>query len=504
MKVFLTGATGVMGTETLHALMRLEPMPEIILLVRESKKNIKKLKNIIDHPKVSVIYGDLRDRYAVGRGVAHADVVLHVGGMVSPKADYNPKLTLEVNTKGMKNIVEAAAKRPADNQPAVVYIGSVAQYGPREAEEHWCRTGDPLVPADHDMYALSKIQAERILAESGLRRWVSLRQTGILYPALLFNGTDPITFHVPLAGVLEWTTAEESGALLANLCRKYADHSLPESFWRHFYNIGSGEAFRLSNYEFEQKLLKTLSCPPPEKIFDTRWFASRNFHGAWFSDSDRLEEFIPFRSGQSSDEYFRFMASKLPAYFKLAGIVPSFLIKMGMKRIAKKKGMGTLSWLRDGNEEKIHSYYGSREAFESIPGWKDFPLDVPSKQDRKLSHGYDESKPFDSLTIADMRKAAEFRGGKCLSPAPESDNDSLTEDEIPVKPYAPLEWECAFGHRFKASPATVLLGGHWCPDCLSDSSAYPREASRNPFMAQAWLSTHGKEEIPSSANKEID
>ncbi|MDE6028532.1 MAG: NAD(P)-dependent oxidoreductase [Muribaculaceae bacterium] len=489
MKIFLTGATGTMGFATLQALLRLSPLPVITLLLRDSKKNRKKIKPYDAHPHVRIIWGDLRDRQAVRKGVSNSEIVLHVGGMVSPKADYHPKDTLDVNINGMKNIVEAAAALPESRQPAVVYIGSVSQYGPREAPQHWCRTGDPMVPADHDMYALSKIKAECILAESGLKRWVSLRQTGILYPALLFNGTDPITFHVPLAGVLEWTTVEESANLLANLCRKYESHALPKTFWRRFYNIGSGELFRLTNYQFEQQLLKALSCPEPEKIFDTNWFATRNFHGAWFSDSDRLEEIIPFRIATTPEKYFRFMTSQLPAFFKLAGIVPPNLIKWGMKKIAMKKGLGTLGWFRDGNEEKIRSYFKSRKDYAEIPGWNEFPLTPPSHEDSHLSHGYDESKPLSDLTIEDMKEAAAFRGGKCLS-----------EDMEPGDIYSPLDWECAFGHRFKATPATVLLGGHWCDECLSDSAAYPREATLNPFMAQAWLSTHGEDEMRAPTN----
>ncbi len=490
MKILLTGATGTMGYATLKSLTELSNRPEITLLVRDSKKNRKKLTPYLNLSQIKIVWGDLRDSKAVRKAMEGADIVLHVGGMVSPKADYYPETTLEVNVKGMQNIIDAALSVPASCQPAVVYIGSVSQYGPREAPQHWCRTGDPMVPAEHDSYALSKIKAERILAESGLKKWVSLRQTGILYPALLFNGTDPITFHVPLAGVLEWTTVEESANLLANLCRKFEERDLPKNFWRRFYNIGSGQLFRLTNYQFEQQLLGALSCPAPEKIFDTNWFASRNFHGAWFSDSDLLEEMVPFRAKTTPDEYFRFMASQLPGYFKLAGIVPAGLIKWGMKQIAKKKGMGTLGWFRDGNEEKIKSYFKSREDYAAIPDWENFPLDPPSSEETRLSHGYDETKPLEELTIEDMKEAAKFRGGKCLS-------DDMTPGDL----YTPLEWECALGHRFTATPATILLGGHWCDDCLSDSSAYPREASLNPFMAQAWLSTHGEEEMVPNLQK---
>ena len=90
-----------------------------------------------------------------------------------------------------------------------------------------------------------------------------------------------------------------------------------------------------------------------------------------------------------------------------------------------------------------------------IPGWDKIRTKRPSETPVFLDHGYDESKPKSEWDIEDMRKAAEFRGGKCLSPA-------MTKGDLST----PLDWECQFGHRFKASPTLVLLGGHWCPECL--------------------------------------
>ena len=85
--------------------------------------------------------------------------------------------------------------------------------------------------------------------------------------------------------------------------------------------------------------------------------------------------------------------------------------------------------------------------------------------------------------IEDMRKAAEFRGGKCLSPA-------MTKGDLST----PLDWECQFGHRFKASPTLVLLGGHWCPECLPLPWNYDEIAKGNPFFAQVWYPFHDKKE----------
>ncbi len=58
----------------------------------------------------------------------------------------------------------------------------------------------------------------------------------------------------------------------------------------------------------------------------------------------------------------------------------------------------------------------------------------------------------------------------------------------------PLEWECQFGHRFTASPALALLGGHWCPHCFPTPYNFDAIAKGNPFFAQAWYASHDKDE----------
>ena len=469
-RIFLTGATGIMGSATLNELLSRDNKFDVTVLVRDTKRNRQKMAKYGD--KIRIVWGDLTDYDDVLKGVSNADYVLHIGGMVSPRADYKPKSVLKVNVTAAENIVKAIKAQPNSDEIKVAYIGSVAQTGDRREPLHWARTGDPIFPSIFDYYAISKCRAERIFAESGLKHWVSLRQSGILYPAILKN-MDPIMFHVPIRGVLEWATVEDSGRLMANLC----EDGLPEEFWCKFYNIGSGAEYRLTNYDFERYLLGAISCPAPEKIFDVKWFATHNFHGQFYLDSDKLEEYLHFRANIPVEEYFKQMASTLPKFYKLAKIAPGWLIKPFMRMIAKNKIFGTLGWLESNNEERIKAYFGSREEREKIGSWeemRDIHLTGMEEAER-LSHGYDESKPLSELDIEDMRQAAEFRGGKCLS-------ESMTKGDLATK----LEWECAFGHRFEASPALILLGGHWCEECMPAPWRFDEEAKHNPFLAQVW------------------
>ncbi len=326
----------------------------------------------------------------------------------------------------------------------------------------------------YDMYSVSKCRAEKVIVDSGIPHWVSLRQSGILYPGIL-GVVNPTAFHVPVAGVLEWATIEDSGRLLANVCEDW----VPAGFWNNFYNIGSGEQYRMTNYEFETRLLRALGLPGPEKVFEPQWFALKNFHGMWYEDSDRLEDILHFRANVPIEEYFRQMKSKLPWFYNLAFLAPASVVKMFMKPYAYEKWMGTQSWV-DGDPEKMAAYYGSREAWEAIKSWKDV---IPPHWEKnlekaraageclRLDHGWDESKSIYELTDEEIQTAAEFRGGKFLG---------LAKKEDPCAQYL---WECEHGHRFTASLEYVLLGGGWCSECPLDSLA-TTSTPRNKFISQ--------------------
>lgn len=370
-KIFLTGATGVMGSKGLKELTAVPGQYKVTVLARDSKKNRKKLSPFINKG-VKVIWGDLLDKDAVSKGVSDADIVLHVGGMVSPAADWFPEKTIKTNVGAMRNIIEPALQRK--NDVKVVYIGSVSQYGNRSVPDHWGQCGDPLTPAFFDAYAYSKTEAERMLMDSDLSWWVSLRQTGILHSGLLMNASDPIAFHVPICGVLEWVTADDSGRLLERVCRD----EVPDSFWNKCYNIGGGAQYRMTNYEFECELLKGMGCPTPEKIFSANWFATDNFHGFWFSDSDELEDILYFRSGVTPKEYFKQMKHELPWYFSLAPIAPAFALKLFMGRVARTPRLGPMWWIDNDIKDRIDVSWGGREAWEAIPDWKCIDLSRPS------------------------------------------------------------------------------------------------------------------------------
>ena len=465
--IFLTGASGNMGHEGFKQLLERADRFNLVVLVLPTKKD-KKIMAPYEHlPGVKIVWGDLTNYEDVVQCVAGADYVLHVGGMVSPAADYLPALTTKVNIGAAQNIVKAIQAQPNRDEIKLVYIGTVAQTGDRNPPLHWGRTGDPIRISTYDNYALTKTIAEREVIESGLNYWVSLRQTGLLYPGL-DKGLDPIMFHVPVNGVFEWATAKDSGRLLANVC----EESVPEEFWRRIYNIGGGAPYRTHNYEFMQRSGQAAGIDV-RRVFDLNWFATQNFHGQWYEDSDVLENYLHFRSGSVAD-YLAEVTQKSVASRWLAKLIPAALIRQYVMRpVAFQKEYGTMYWLENKVEEKVKAYFGSEEHWLKIPSWENFTPQTPSATPRRLHHGYDEAKPSRELDLQDMAGAAAFRGGACLSTA-------MKTGDLSSK----LHWKCALAHEFEASPTLVLLAGHWCPTCLAAQADEQAEAQRNPFFAQ--------------------
>lgn len=404
--IFLTGASGNMGQQTLKELLNRNDRFFVVALVLATPKDKKIMKAYQGNENLKIIWGDLTNYEDVLKGVSGADYVLHVGGMVSPMADYHPELTTKVNVGGAKNIVKAIQAQSNKDDIKLIYIGTVAQTGDRNPPLHWGRTGDPLKISKYDNYAVTKTIAEREVIESGLKYWVSLRQTGILYPTIS-DSLDPIMFHVPVQGVFEWATVEDSGRLMANAC----EDNIPEEFWRRVYNIGGGEKFRTFNYDFLTRSGKS-SGIDATKIFDLNWFATQNFHGQWYEDSDELEKYLKFRNGTVND-YMDAVSKqgKIKRFF--TKLIPASLLKKYvMKPIAFKKDYGTMDWVEHNNTKKINAYFSSKQQWEQIPDWENFTAVQPSKTPVRLLHGYDEKKPKADLDLYDMIQAAEFRGGK--------------------------------------------------------------------------------------------
>ncbi|MFR8179874.1 MAG: NAD-dependent epimerase/dehydratase family protein [Dorea sp.] len=277
-----------MGQETLKNLLSRGNRFRVKAFARPSAVNKEKMKKYRD-PNLEVVWGDLANYDDIKRLVDDADYVLHIGAMVSPAADKYPEQTLYTNIGSTLNIIKAIKEQPDPDKVHFVYIGTVAETGARTYPIHWGRVGDPLNPSIFDYYALSKVFSEMAVFDSGLKHWVSIRQTG-QHPSAEGAGEEPIIFHQPANNVLEWSTSIESGICMANVCEDW----VPESFWRKGYNLSSGPEYRLSCWELTDMMMEPFGISIKD-LYDADALPLYNFHGQYYTDSKVLDDYLHFR-----------------------------------------------------------------------------------------------------------------------------------------------------------------------------------------------------------------
>jgi len=511
--ISITGATGNMGCELVPALLKCNREHEIRLLLKPSKKN-ERFASVLQkkHKNIKVFFASIVDYDALLPFVDGASYCIHMAAIIPPRADYNDEDTYETNYIGTKNLVDAIVAKGGSTSCAFIHIGSVAQYGNRTPSHPFGRAGDPLMPSTFDVYAASKVRAERYVIESSLKYWVVLRQTGVLYDKILMkNMNDGLMFHTPLNCPIEWVTAKDSARLLSNLIASCEDGSLQkDEFYGKIYNIGGGAKMRCTGYETLDEGFRLMGSSV-RKVFKPEWIAKRNFHCMWFLDSHVLEDLFHFQK-TSFREFFASLAKKY-WYFKLAkpflALVKFFVVRPLLKNknspaFWQKKdreryevfcGISLDSNLANtsnsNNTKRKNEWDGLRLFCEGASEKENVTIDYESLKDEKIDvsnmllfHGYDDSKKDCDIDINDVISAAKFRGGSLLS-------DNMVRGDMRSK----LEWQCHKGHKFFASPALILRGGHWCPECTEAPPWRFGELAKDvPFYAQLYYSDHNKDE----------
>lgn len=506
--MLLTGASGSMGFEAFKLLWEKRDRYDIVLLLRPSKKNRKLFRKyeteagaipsgdggaipvpgnamasgegpvsgsrVVGGNGLKIVWGDVLNRKDVEEACRGIDWCLHCLALISPAADRNPHMAWKVNVEGTRAIVEAIEEQDPDHI-RMVYISSVAVYGERLPPLHVGRTGDPVIPSIYDNYAISKINAELAVMQFRIRHRVTLRQTFIMIPQL-FSLMDPIMFHQSINSFMENITVRDSGRLLISCLDVPGD----SGFWGGYYNVSGGKQCRTTFLALLESIYNMLGIRY-RKAMKRNWFALKNFHMVFFEDAALLDAYLHHWEGaQSQQDFYRLVWKTLPWYLKSAALFarlfPPFRWLMEaatydqLRRLAGKPE-GTLHWIRNGDEGRINAFFGSREAYEKIPGWDDRMPDLDIEQGSKqLDHGYDESKDLPGRD--DLEAAAAFRGG------------SLESNSWPGDMHDRLSWRCCQGHLFEMTPHAVLKGGHWCLECIAPPWNYTPLVKGNPFAAQ--------------------
>ncbi len=500
MKVTLTGATGNMGREALVELVKLDIIDKVRILVLP---NDKKRKNEIlkrckkNKTKVEVVYGNLKDLETCKKLVEDVSYVINLAAVIPPKSDKHPQWAIDCNEIGVKNLISAIES--ADVQPKFIHTSTVALYGNRNHLHPWARIGDPLLVSPLDVYSITKLRGEFAVLESNIKNWAVLRQSAMLHTNMLKdNMSDGLMFHTCFNAPLEWVTAHDSGVLIANIIKKDSANDLGQKFWKQCFNIGSSSTNQITGYDTLNDGFK-LTGGTTKDFFKPYFNGTRNFHGVWFQDGEKLNKLFDYVS-QDVKDYWGQIGKKY-WYYKFGKIVPKSVIsKLAIQKLFKDDNSPAY-WYKHNDTARLTAFFGSKEDYEKLPKkWDEFALLVENKtpdgkeidysklKDKKnaklLDYGYDINKKDSEISKEDLDAVAKMHGGKLLT------KEFKTGDI-----YKKLKWQTQDKEEFVATAFSVLRAGHWHNCTYTDYAwDFDRLSKKDKIFAQAWYDSHSKDE----------
>lgn len=154
-KVLVTGANGLLGTNTVLELLKQGFI--VNALVRKKSSFIK-----YSHPNLHLIEGDITDYDSLNQAVKGCEFVIHTAALTAQNflkySDYH-----EVNINGTKNIIKICKQ---NNVKRLVYVGTANTFGYGSLENLGNENLKMKEPYLSALYALSKLEAQELIDSS--------------------------------------------------------------------------------------------------------------------------------------------------------------------------------------------------------------------------------------------------------------------------------------------------------------------------------------------------
>jgi nucleoside-diphosphate-sugar epimerase len=288
LKVLLTGASGTVGRETFTELLLRKQDYEISVFLRNSRKNRKMFKPF--RKEIKIYWGDIWNYKDVEKAVFGQDIVIHLAAVLPDIALKHPKIASDTNIGGTKNVIDAMLNEPT--QPKLIYTSSVAVYGDRLINPI-IKITDPLAKNSTDVYTNTKIEAEKLIQDSGLIYCIFRLTYVVATNVLKFRR---IMFHMPLETSLEIIHAKDVGKALINTIES-------NEVWGKILNISGGKKCQILFKDHLNDILEIMGFG--RNFLPNEAFARNNFHCGFFDleETKKTQELLNFQRYSLADFY---------------------------------------------------------------------------------------------------------------------------------------------------------------------------------------------------------
>ncbi len=315
--VLLTGATGTVGREVLNQLLEKKKY-HVVVFSLDRKRNRRFYSKI--NGNITVCYGSLENAEDLKKITDKIDFVIHLAAIIPPLADEKPDMAHRVNALGTLNLISRV--KELNPNAYFMYSSSVSVYGDRLSNPN-IKVTDPLIASEGDEYALTKIEAEKYIQNSGLS-FTIFRLSAIM--GVQNHKLSKLMFHMPLNTHMEIVTPPDTARVFVNAIDK------KETLIGRVFNLGGGEKCRLT---YKQLLEKSFELYGLGKLnFHPQTFADKNFHCGYMVDSDDLEEILKFRT-HSLEDYFLMTKKSIPVIQKIATQIFSYPVKKHLQSLSE-------------------------------------------------------------------------------------------------------------------------------------------------------------------------
>ena len=246
----------------------------------------------------------------------------------------HPELTLEVNFKGTKNLVDAISE---SGHGFLMFASSISVYGDR-VDDYQISLSDTIKFSQDDYYAHVKKMTEDMIIASGIE-YTIFRLTAIMDKPRI----DPLMFHMPLETKIEIASGRDTArAFVLGLEKK-------EQVQGRIFNLGGGESCRCSYRELLKGCFDIYGLN--YKHLDEKGFANHNFHCGYYKDGDELNDILGFRS-DSLESYYKYLREHVSSTQKTLTKVFSYFILSRLNAQSEPRLA-----LRSQNEDLIRKYF---------------------------------------------------------------------------------------------------------------------------------------------------
>lgn len=311
--ILLTGAGGNIGREVVEILAARNRRYRLRVFDLDTPKNREFFDRYED--QIEIYFGDITKPESLIDATKGVDVVLHMASIIPPLAHDNPTLAHNVNVGGTRDITEVLKEQSPN--AFIVMASSVATYGDRLLNP-FIKVGDPLIPAEGDTYAETKIEMEGIIQESGLR-WAIYRLAAIMGAG---NHNAPkLMFRMPLAQIMEICTPRDTARAFVNTLEHI------DEVEGRIFNLGGGADCTTTYAEFLASNFEIYGLAPLD--FPSHAFAQKNFHCGYYEDGIELENILHFRKDTLQD-YYAMVKANTPWLQRVATKAISKMVKSYM------------------------------------------------------------------------------------------------------------------------------------------------------------------------------